>query len=84
MVRFEISLRGFRGLPINPFSPESKAKRYCTLVGHESFMRQYRVYDLSGTGPPDFYNGTELILAWRIVDNRNGNAVVSIFEIGHD
>ena len=47
-------------------------------------MRQYRVYDLSGTGPPDFYNGSELILAWRIVDNRNGNAVVSIFEIDHD
>jgi len=35
-------------------------------------MRQYRVYDLSGTGAPDFYNGTELMLAWRIVDNRNG------------
>ena len=47
-------------------------------------MRQYRVYDLSGTGAPDFYNGSELILAWRIVDNRNGNAVVSIFEMGHD
>ena len=47
-------------------------------------MRQYRVYDLSGTGPPAFYNGSELILAWRIVDNRNGNAVVSIFDIGHD
>jgi hypothetical protein len=27
---------------------------------------------LSGTGAPDFYNGTELMLAWRIVDNRNG------------
>jgi hypothetical protein len=53
------------------------------LVGHESFMRHYCVQGLSGTSPPDFYNGSELILAWRIVDNRNGNAVVSIFEIGH-
>ena len=76
MVRFEISLRGFRGLPINPFSPESKAKRYCTLVGHESFMRQYRVYDLSGTGAPDFYNGSELILA--TIKHRSNHANVSI------
>ena len=46
-------------------------------------MRQYRVYDLNGTGPPDFYNGSELILAWRIKDNGNENAMVSIFLIGH-
>ena len=64
--------------------PSPKPNAIAPWVGHESFMRQYRVYDLSGTGAPDFYNGTELILAWRIVDNRNGNAVVSIFDIGHD
>ncbi len=31
-----------------------------------------------------FYNGRELILAWRIIDNRDGNKMVSIFQIGHD
>ena len=47
-------------------------------------MRQYRVYDLNGIVASYFYNGGKIKLVWRIVDNRNGNAVVSIFEIGHD
>ena len=78
---FSLTLGILKAVYQSILSLRFKAKRDCPLVGHIKFRASVLCLGLEWNRRAFiFYNGSELILAWRIEDNRNGKEMVFVVE----